>query len=89
MSLGRLYANPGSLRGKGGPWIQVACLEMKTSCCLSLEPVGVTYICLYCEPSELSITEDCGIPYDTENPFKRVKRVGHPDEKSQFELVQI
>ncbi|CAE7298255.1 SCYL2 [Symbiodinium natans] len=22
-----------------------------------------------------SITEDCGIPYDTENPFKRVKRV--------------
>lgn len=26
-------------------------------------------------PAQLSVTEDCGIPYETENPFKRVKRV--------------
>lgn len=24
---------------------------------------------------DLSVTQDCGIPYETENPFKRVKRV--------------
>ena len=29
--------------------------------------------------SELSIAGDCAIPYETENPFKRVKRVGCPD----------
>ena len=74
----RLHANPRPFRGQRGSRIRVACLEtglILTEQCLLNQlsrPAA-------CDVPELRITGDCAIPYETENPFKRVKRVGSSD----------